>query len=126
MSKIKSAIESCINGPMQTGRTLTSRFLFPPEFIGFQGHFPGKKVLPGTCQIQCVLSTIEKGERRPVRLREIVLAKYPVPVFPDEEITCTVGPLPEEGDEFIVKASITKGAAKVAEIKLRVALQDGE
>lgn len=31
---------------------VSARFLFPEEFIGFQGHFPEKAVLPGFCKIQ--------------------------------------------------------------------------
>ena len=122
MRKIKTEIEQYLTGSTKEERTLTAKFLFPPDFIGFQGHFPQKKILPGACQIQCVLSTIEKGDEHPVTLKEIELAKYFVPVFPDEEVVCTVREVASGDGEAIFKARITKGSAKATEMKLRVSL----
>jgi 3-hydroxyacyl-[acyl-carrier-protein] dehydratase len=99
---------------------LTSRFSFPPEFIGFQGHFPTKKILPGVCQIQCALSTLEKGRGKGVVLKEVVLAKYFSPLFPDDEMTCVVNDDGATSGEHTVKAVITKNTVKIAELKLRV------
>jgi 3-hydroxymyristoyl/3-hydroxydecanoyl-(acyl carrier protein) dehydratase len=61
-----------MSGLAREGSSLSSRFTFPPEFIGFQGHFPDKKILPGV-QVQCALSLIEKRGQTVV-LKEIVLA----------------------------------------------------
>jgi 3-hydroxymyristoyl/3-hydroxydecanoyl-(acyl carrier protein) dehydratase len=91
-------------------------------FIGFQGHFPEKKILPGVCQVQCALSLLERGEGTAVVLKEIVLAKYFSPVFPDDEVTCVVSDIGEQRGEMTVKAVISKNAAKVSEMKLRVVL----
>src|ERR1039457_5626251 len=99
-----------MDGFTRTDSTLTSSFLFPSEFIGFQGHFPAKKVLPGACQIQCVLSTIERALEKCVVLKEIVLAKFIAPVFPDDSMVCTVSGVSEADAEFICKARITKGS----------------
>lgn len=120
MKKIKSDIEQYMLGLTKEGKKLTSRFSFPPEFIGFQGHFPEKKILPGVCQIQCVLSTLEKGEGKAVGLEEIVLAKYFSPVFPDEEVVCVVNDIAEADGKLTIKAAITKNASKVSELKLRI------
>lgn len=96
--------------------------MFPSEFIGFQGHFPTKMVLPGACQIQCALSTIEKALEKRVVLKEILLAKYIAPVFPGDKVTCTVSGVPDTGIEFIYKARFTKGTEKATDLKLRVSL----
>ena len=122
MRTIKAEIEQYMTGLTRDGSTLTSRFAFPPEFIGFQGHFPEKKILPGVCQVQCALSLLEKGEGKAVVLKEIVLAKYFSPVFPDDEVTCVISDLAKRGSEMTVKAVITKSAVKVSEMKLRVSL----
>ena len=108
MRKIKTEIEQYLSGPDESDGNLTSRFIFPQEFTGFQGHFPAKKVLPGACQIQCVLTTIEKGLQRELSLKEIVMAKYFSPVLPDEEIVCTVRGAQDQSGELIVKADLTK------------------
>jgi 3-hydroxyacyl-[acyl-carrier-protein] dehydratase len=122
---IKAEIEQYMSGPVREGSSLSSRFAFPPEFIGFQGHFPEKKILPGVCQVQCALSLIEKGQGQSVVLKEIVLAKYFSPVFPDDEVTCVVSDLGDRGGDMTVKVVITKSAVKVSEMKLRVSLSQG-
>ncbi len=122
MKKIKKEIERLLSGANHADRTMTARFAFPQNFIGFQGHFPDKKILAGACQIQCILSTIANAKNQPVALREVVLAKYYAPVFPDEEVICTVKEVAEEGGELTVKAYLLKGDAKVTEAKLRVSL----
>ena len=119
MKKVKEDVERCMSGLEASDRTLTSRFLFPGDFTGFQGHFPGKSILPGVCQIQCALSTLERGKQGVVRVREIVLAKYYAPVLPGEEVTCTCSNVADSG-EFVMKAVLAKGEQKVAELKLRV------
>lgn len=127
MSKIKKEVEQYMTGLTKTAQTITSTFVFPQEFVGFQGHFPTKKVLPGACQIQCLLSTIEKAHEKTVALKEIVLAKYFTPIFPDEALTCVFSDFSSDEDsEPIVKALLTKDATKVAELKLRVSLKGGK
>ena len=124
MRKIKSEIEQYMTGLVKEEGKLTSRFAFPSEFIGFQGHFPEKKILPGVCQIQCALSLLEKGMGRAVVLKEIVLAKYFSPLFPGDEMTCVVGVSGEVSGDVVVKAVITKDTTKVSELKLRVAFAE--
>jgi len=113
-----------MEGPTKSGSTLTSSFIFPSEFIGFQGHFPTTKVLPGACQIQCAISTIEKALAKRVDLKEIMLAKYIAPVYPGDVVICAVSEAFAEGEEFIYKTRITKGTEKIAELKLRVSVCD--
>jgi 3-hydroxyacyl-[acyl-carrier-protein] dehydratase len=120
LTTIKEEVEQYMTSLAKEGQTLTSRFLFPEGFIGFQGHFPEKKVLPGVCQIQCVLSSLERTYRKPVVLKEIVLAKYLAPVAPGEEITCLCSDVKEQNDEFIVKAVLSRNGAKISEFKLRL------
>jgi len=98
---------------------LTARFKFPVDFIGFQGHFPEEKVLPGVCQIQCVVSMIEKFIGSPVLLKEIVSAKFLAPVFPSEEIICVCRGIKDAHKDFVVKASVSRNGKAVAEIKLK-------
>ena len=104
---------------------LTARFTFPEEFVGFQGHFPSDKVLPGVCQIQCIASMIEKSGR-PFLIKEIVSAKFLSPVLPSEEIVCVCSRPEHTSEEFVVKASVSKAGRVVAEFKLRGQFQGKE
>jgi 3-hydroxymyristoyl/3-hydroxydecanoyl-(acyl carrier protein) dehydratase len=114
-----------MTGPAKDGTRLTSCFAFPPAFIGFQGHFPETKILPGVCQIQCALSMLEKGSGKAVVLKEVVLVKYFSPVFPDDEVTCVVNDMGDTGGEAVVKAIISKKTDKISEMKLRVSYDGG-
>lgn len=123
MSKIKGEIDQAMTGLTKDGDTFTSHFVFPPEFLGFQGHFPAKKVLPGACQIQCALATLERVHDKTVGLKAVLLAKYFTPVFPNEEIICSIGTIADEEADSVCKALISKNGEKVAELKLRVHLK---
>jgi len=115
---IKKEVEKYMT-VLETGDgALTACFTFPAEFIGFQGHFPSDKVLPGVCQIQCISSMIEKAFR-PFMLKEIVSAKFLSPVLPSEEIVCVCSRPGPGQEEFVVKASVSKAGRVVAEFKLR-------
>lgn len=125
MSRIKVEIAGCMVGLTREDRSLSAHFLFPEEFIGFQGHFPGQKILPGLCQVDCVLVVIEQGEATTATLREILLAKYTAPVLPGTELLCNVQRVAEENGSAVFKAQLTTQGKKVTEMKLRVALQTG-
>ncbi len=120
MRKVKEEIEQYMTGLEMESLTLTAHFIFPAEFIGFQGHFPAKKILPGVCQVQCALSALEKGRSKRVTLKEVVLAKYFSPLFPDDEMTCVVNDNGATSGEHTIKAVITKNTVKISELKLRV------
>jgi len=105
--------------------SIVSCFTFPETFIGFTGHFPKHKILPGVCQIQCALAVLERAFHKTAELREVSLAKYFAPVLPGEEIMCACSDVFSSG-EFTFKAVITKGPVRVSEMKLRVTLSDTE
>lgn len=126
MSTIKAEIERAMTGFVKEGKRLTSRFVFPSGFIGFQGHFPRKKVLPGVCQIQCVLTLLEQGSGKVVILKEVMLTKYFTPLFPDDELTCVISDMGDTTSEAVVKAAISRASDKISEMKLRVSYGSGE
>jgi 3-hydroxymyristoyl/3-hydroxydecanoyl-(acyl carrier protein) dehydratase len=99
---------------------LSAVFIFPEDFIGFQGHFPGKKILPGICQIQCAVSLLEKWQGKRAVLKEIVSAKFFSPVLPAEELICRAGNTAEGNGTFILKAFFSRDNKKISEMKLRV------
>jgi len=102
--------------------SLRAGFIFPPEFIGFQGHFPEGRVLPGVCHIQCVAAMLERHKGAPVRLKEIVSAKFLAPVLPSETITVNCRGVDGASGELVVKASVSRGETVVADLKLKVSL----
>ena len=120
MSAIKKEIAQYMTDLAVSDRGLSASFLFPENFTGFQGHFPDSKILPGVCQIQCIISMLEKWKAKNTILREIVLAKFYSPVLPSEKINCECRDIKDTDEEFILKASISKAGRKISELKLRV------
>jgi 3-hydroxyacyl-[acyl-carrier-protein] dehydratase len=104
---------------------LNARFFFPEDFIGFQGHFPDKKILPGVCQIQCVINMVDKWKEGRAVLKEVVMAKFLSPVSASEELVCLCNIISESDGDCILKAAFNKDGQKIAEVKLKVGLDRG-
>jgi len=126
LRKIKSEIREYMEPGNAEAALWEASFLFPPEFIAFQGHFPGRAILPGACQVQCLLTMLEEFSGKPLALKEIVLAKYITPVLPDEAVTVRlVEPLSPDLTGT-VKAVIMHEDVKVSEIRIRITLREQE
>ncbi len=128
MSKIFREIEKCMSGLTQgSDGKITARFVFPPEFSGFKGHFPGRPVLPGVCSIQAVTAIFKALKKEEARLREIVLAKFFAPVSPDQELFFECRETKEESNQSLVKVSVASGdGKKIAELQLKLAFAAGK
>lgn len=108
------------------GGSITARFIFPSDFSGFKGHFPGRPVLPGVCKIQAVIAMLEKWHEENVCLTEISLAKFFAPVCDNQEIIISSGKLDKVSDETKIKASVTGGGKKIAELQLKLMVRQNE
>ena len=125
MKTIKSQIEELMKLRSLDDGTIEGSFVFPPDFTGFQGHFPTGAILPGACQIQSFLSMLERFAGKPLALKEVVLAKYIVPVLPNEDIVFKISDcFDPDIPSSTVRAVISRAGVKVSEIKLRVALSE--
>jgi 3-hydroxyacyl-[acyl-carrier-protein] dehydratase len=121
---MKKAIEQCMAGfEVKESGELSAGFVFPEDFVGFQGHFPGNKILPGICQIQCALSMLERWRGEKAVLKEIISAKFFSPVLPAEELICKAVNIAEGNGAVILKASFSRDDKKVSEMKLRVRIE---
>lgn len=122
LKQIRNEIERQMRVTVTDAGEPEASFCFPPEFSGFQGHFPGKAVLPGACQLQCLRAFLEHLAAQPLEITTIVLAKYLQPVLPGETIRCRVSGLPETVDgSFLAKGKIFREGELVAEIRLQLA-----
>jgi 3-hydroxyacyl-[acyl-carrier-protein] dehydratase len=99
---------------------LTARFIFPREFVGFQGHFHDRPVLAGVCMILAAVSMLQAWQQKEVRIKEIVQAKFFAPVSCDEELVFECWQQTLNAEESVVKTSVTHNGRKTAELKLRV------
>ncbi len=95
-------------------------FMFPRDFLGFQGHFPGNPILPGVCKVQAILVALGEWKGKAVTLEELVSAKYQGPVSCGTRITMTCTETKLENGRVRVKASITSEGKKVSDLALQV------
>lgn len=125
MSAIARQIRRCMSDLTEAGAgELRARFLFPAEFVGFKGHFPGGPILPAVCEIQAALAMLEAWKGKRVSLRGIVLAKFSAPVSCDEEVVYQCSVTMEDGREALVKANVATDGGNVARFRLKVAFED--
>jgi 3-hydroxyacyl-[acyl-carrier-protein] dehydratase len=99
------------------GNEVKSSIKFNQDFIGFDGHFPDKPIVPGICQIQTVVATVNEAFNKDYIVEEIKNAKFFEPILLRDEISC-ICLCKEQDDKLIVKANLKKGEDKVAQISL--------
>ena len=104
---------------------VTASFIFSPDFIGFQGHFPERPVLPGVCMIQAVVVMLQVREKTKIRLKEIVLAKFFSSVSCGEKLVIDCRERMRKGNEILVKALMSSDNKKIAELRLKVGFENG-
>ena len=109
-----SKVETSENG------LFSASFLFTEDFTGFQGHFPDNKILPGVCQIQCVLNLFEQLRKKRIILKEVIMAKFLSPVSPGDKLTCSSSITDRPDGSHILKASLTSEGKKIADMKIKV------
>ena len=69
LTPLKQAIQAAASHPFKwkTDRIVVQSFCFPPEFIAFQGHFPGNPLLPAFAQVQMAHVMLGTATARPDR-----------------------------------------------------------
>ena len=121
MSIIKQQIRQCMSGlnKIEDDR-IAVRFLFPASFTGFKGHFPGKPILPGICEIQAAIAIFEELHKKEARLKKIILAKFFSPAFPDEEMLFEYSEIMKTDKEALVKVTVSGKDKKIAKLELKL------
>jgi 3-hydroxyacyl-[acyl-carrier-protein] dehydratase len=125
MSEIFGQTRQCMSDLTETGPgELRARFVFRADFIGFQGHFPGRPILPAVCEIQAALAMLEAWKGKPVALRDIILAKFATPVTCDEEVVYLCAVTREDAQEALVRSTVATAGGNVARFRLRVSFEE--
>ena len=120
---IRDEIAKSMSGFSSTPDGASATFAFDAGFSGFDGHFPAGAVLPGICQIICALETLGKWRSGRASLVELQNAKYLSPVLPGQSIKIACSGLKDLGGGMVaIKASVTRGAERVSELKLKAAI----
>jgi 3-hydroxymyristoyl/3-hydroxydecanoyl-(acyl carrier protein) dehydratase len=71
---------------------ITGRVVIPGNLPAFDGHFPGRPILPGVAQLQLALSLLEHALGRRVHLKRVRRMKFSSTVPPDTALTFRLQP----------------------------------
>jgi len=89
MERLREAVQSALIEPTLEIRpgSAVGRFRFDEEFVGFEGHFPGRPILPAVVQIMAALQTAASvWQDLSVDASSVDKAKFLLPVVPGDEI----------------------------------------
>lgn len=120
MRRMAEEVAACFASCSLNGNGWQAQLTFPPDFAGFQGHFPGQPVVPGVCLIEAVTQVAARRRNAPLRITTIANAKFYRPVGPDQVIDLHAEFQERDGGEE-VRAKLTCAEAPVADIVLRLA-----
>lgn len=86
----------------------------------FEGHFPGRPILPGVAQLALVFDALSKAQGRPVPVNGIAFARMRQPVLPGERLQVAAS-MRADGT---IRFAITRDGAIVTNGELRTANPD--
>jgi predicted hotdog family 3-hydroxylacyl-ACP dehydratase len=92
-----------------------------PGSAYFEGHFPGRPILPGVALLALVLEALARDAGRPAALRAIPFARLRRPIVPGDVLALAV----REGDGGGVRVDLRRDAALVANCELILGHPDG-
>lgn len=87
---LRQAIVACAQSPVTTaGEGYQWELLFPEDFVGFDGHFPGHPVLPAFIQILVTQCALQQRTGQAWALRRVKRAKFMKTVTPHQTVILT-------------------------------------
>ena len=92
MPTLRQALLQAVETPFHALKPagIGAAFVFPADFMGFAGHFPGNPILPGIVQIMA--GALTAGQGRDLPLRGVPRCKFLRPVVPGERLEVTALP----------------------------------
>lgn len=86
MTGMREAIRKTRTGQGLQANLPWARYLFEAGFPGFDGHFPGRPVLPGVCMLKAAVVTLEDWHATAIRVSEVRKARFLSPLGPGQEL----------------------------------------
>jgi 3-hydroxymyristoyl/3-hydroxydecanoyl-(acyl carrier protein) dehydratase len=88
---------------------ITAEIYLDPEFVGFNGHFPGKPVLPGIMMIKMGIDILSVGLGKTFELAEVRQSKFTKIVKPGQMIRLVLSAPLTEADLVSVQIVVFAG-----------------
>jgi 3-hydroxyacyl-[acyl-carrier-protein] dehydratase len=74
---------------------MTAPFDIEVDDAWFEGHFPGRPILPGVAQLALVVDALAKAQGRPLPVNGIAFARMRLPVVPGDRLQLTAAMRPD-------------------------------
>lgn len=91
----------------------------PSAFTAFEGHFPGKPILPAFCQFQLTTILAERILGFPVFLQDVSRSRFVRPILPGRKLEFSFH-LSESGDMYAGSLRLTADGEECSEIKFKL------
>ena len=124
MSLLSRHIEAAMSDCRFTPDSADAAFRFPPDFPGFQGHFPGNPVLPAVCMIRAAVALLGRWVAHDLRIVEVVSAKFFTSAGPGERLQFACSRRSPEPDRTVYGVTV-RSERKVADLQLRLVAVEG-
>ncbi|MBI4775394.1 MAG: hypothetical protein HY788_14695 [Deltaproteobacteria bacterium] len=99
--------------------SLSARLTVGHDLPVFQGHFPGRPLLPGFLVVHLVFEYALQLVGKPLRLRSIDKARFHAPILPGDMLDVT---LRYDAAVHRVSATLLKNGAKTAVVRMTVSV----
>ncbi|MBF0292266.1 MAG: hypothetical protein HQK86_08930 [Nitrospinae bacterium] len=95
--------------------TVDMEIMAPTGYIAFDGHFPGKPILPAFAQLALIRDLAAIAINRDCRVTMVKKARFMIPLIPERPYRVN---LAFRGNENDVEAAIWDGDEKAASFRL--------
>ncbi len=118
MNTLVNDIQTCSHQPARkTDRGWEKEYVFPQSFLGFQGHFPGKPVLPAVVQIMIFRESIAEELAQPLEIVKMTRAKFLKVISTDVSVTAT-WTLKETDEGFLCRCLLESEGERASSFNL--------
>ncbi|MEN8126655.1 MAG: hypothetical protein ABFR90_02500 [Planctomycetota bacterium] len=118
MNTLVKNIQMCSRQPIRkTDQGWEKEYIFPQSFLGFQGHFPGKPVLPAVVQIMLFRESIAEELAQPLEIAKITRAKFLKVINADISVKA-VWTLKETDEGLLCKCLLESEGERVSSFNL--------
>lgn len=116
---LRDEIRACLTAFDPDGiHAAHTAWIFPRDFTGFQGHFPGTPVCPGVCLVMAQLEAASRLAGSRLELLELENIKFLWPVFPDKRVDGRLK-ITYVGDaHWRIRAELKRGERHIAKFLL--------
>jgi 3-hydroxyacyl-[acyl-carrier-protein] dehydratase len=95
--------------------TVTAEVMAPVGYVAFDGHFPGKPILPAFAQVVLIRDLAAIAMKNDCRVSMVKKARFMAPIIPERMYRVTLNFTGEQSEVF---AEIWDGNEKAASFRL--------